>query len=378
VPFAHVAAARLEELRLMALERRLEAELDLGRHVEAVGELAALVAEHPFRERLCAQLMVALYRSGRQAEALGAYQAARRALVDGLGIEPGPPLRALEKAILRHDPSLDGAVAAQPERAILVAALDEEALAPLTALAAVLARRPPHELILVRPVAPGVDLAAATALVTRRREALLREGIAARAAAFTSSAPARELARIAAPYDVDLVLVDGEPDALADVGLEELPCDAAVLVVRPEPFAPGIVLVPFSGSEHDWAAVELGAWAARASGSPLRLAGADANGGRDDASRLLAHASLALQRGLGVVSEVVLVSPTSDALVDAAADAALLVLGLPERWRRDGLGPARLDLVRRAVPPSLLVRRGPRPGGLAPRESLTRFTWSVG
>jgi DNA-binding SARP family transcriptional activator len=106
-PFAQTEIARLEELRVATLEDRLEADLASGRHSELVGELEALVKEYPLRERLRRQLMLALYRAGRQAEALEAYQAARRALVKELGIEPGRELRELQQAILRHDPSLD-------------------------------------------------------------------------------------------------------------------------------------------------------------------------------------------------------------------------------------------------------------------------------
>src|SRR6266508_2626026 len=105
--FAQVEIARLEELRLACLEERVDADLACGRHSELVGELEALVAEHPHRELLRGQLMLALYRSGRQAEALEAYQEARRVLVEGLGIEPGRSLRELEHAILQQDPSLD-------------------------------------------------------------------------------------------------------------------------------------------------------------------------------------------------------------------------------------------------------------------------------
>ena len=105
--FAQAAIARLEEIRLAALELRIDADLALGRHDELVGELEALVAEHPLRERLRMYLMTALYRSGRQAEALDAYQEARRALVDELGIDPSPALQELERAILRQDPALD-------------------------------------------------------------------------------------------------------------------------------------------------------------------------------------------------------------------------------------------------------------------------------
>lgn len=105
--FALDESARLEELRLATLEARIEADLESGRHGELVGELEALVREHPLRERLRRFLMLALYRSGRQAEALQVYHDARRALVEELGIEPSAALQQLHGAILRHDPELE-------------------------------------------------------------------------------------------------------------------------------------------------------------------------------------------------------------------------------------------------------------------------------
>ncbi|MGH3116447.1 MAG: BTAD domain-containing putative transcriptional regulator [Gaiellales bacterium] len=105
--FAQTEIARLEELRLAALEARIEAELVLGRQDSLVAELETLVAAHPYREGLRAQLMLALYRSGRQAEALETYRRARRTFSEELGIEPGPRLQELEGAILRHDSSLE-------------------------------------------------------------------------------------------------------------------------------------------------------------------------------------------------------------------------------------------------------------------------------
>ena len=105
-PFAQAEIARLEEMRLGAREELMDAELELGRH-GLVGDLEALVAEHPLRERLRAQLMTALYRSGRQADALDAYRQARETLVEELGIDPSSELQHLEQAILRHDPGLD-------------------------------------------------------------------------------------------------------------------------------------------------------------------------------------------------------------------------------------------------------------------------------
>jgi DNA-binding SARP family transcriptional activator len=105
-PFAQQEIARLEELRLAALEARMDAGLELGRHGQLIGELESLVREHPLSEHFCAQLMLALYRCGRQAEALAAYRHAERMFRDELGIEPTPELRELEARILAQDPEL--------------------------------------------------------------------------------------------------------------------------------------------------------------------------------------------------------------------------------------------------------------------------------
>ena len=144
--FAQTAIARLEEIRLAAVELRIDADLVLGRHDGLAGELEALVAEHPLRERLRRYLMTALYRSGRQAEALDAYQDARRGLVDELGIEPSPALQELERAILRQDPALDveapapARVREVAERSILVAITHETRVDALLAVAEPLVR----------------------------------------------------------------------------------------------------------------------------------------------------------------------------------------------------------------------------------------------
>jgi len=115
-PFAQAEIARFEEQRLTALEARIQADLAAGRHAELIAELQRLVAEHPLRERLQGQLMLALYSSGRQADALQAYRHARELLVEQLGIEPGAELRALEQAVLMHDPAI---VLAERETATL-------------------------------------------------------------------------------------------------------------------------------------------------------------------------------------------------------------------------------------------------------------------
>jgi hypothetical protein len=206
----------------------------------------------------------------------------------------------------------------------------------------------------------------------------------ARTAAFTSDDPAADLVRLASANEADFVLVDAPPDLdsgqlplpLAEL-LERSPAHVGVLSGnRPDP-ARG-VYVPFGGGEHDWAALEFGAWVASATGAPLRLVGtrADARSGRRDASRLLADASLAVQRVADVDAAPLLASP--DGLVDAVAEAGLVVVGISPRWRHEGIGAARRALVRAARPSVLLVHRGPRPGGFAPHENRTRFTWTLG
>jgi DNA-binding SARP family transcriptional activator len=377
-PGLQAAIQRLDELKLGAIERRIEADLALGRHASVVTELESLADENRFREKLHALLMLALYRSGRQADALAAYRAVRTALSDELGIEPSPALRTLERSILDHDSALmleAPAVAAggSPARSVL-AVLGDDDPGDIVALARLLAESANDELVLVRPVSSGVDLGGETARVAELRGTLLAGGVRARSAAFVSTDAAVDVVRLATRLDVALVLADA-----VELLSAALPCDAAVLFARSDA-ADGAVIVPFGGGEHDWAAVELGAWIARAAAAPLRLAGtaADPALGRRDASLALADASLAVQYALGIAAEPLLVERGTDALLEATDEARVLVLGLSERWREEGVGDFRLELARRARPPVLLVRRGLRPGGLAPRESMSRFTWSVG
>ncbi len=120
--FAQAEAARLAEIRLVAIEERFDAELALGRSGALVADIEAAIAEHPLRERLRGQLMLALYRAGRQADALEAYQRARQMLVDELGVVPSPAMQELERSILNQDPSLD----VEPAEGLPVATSDEE------------------------------------------------------------------------------------------------------------------------------------------------------------------------------------------------------------------------------------------------------------
>jgi DNA-binding SARP family transcriptional activator len=380
------AAARLDELRLMALERRIGADLACGRHTELVGELEALAAEYPLRERPRALHMLALYRCGRQADALTAYRVARGTLVEELGIEPGSELQELERAILQHDPALDLEPSQQREaspgtRAVLVAALELEALSDLVALTEPLARvGGPRELVVASTVADISELRAAGETLRRFRDELVERGVDARAAAFTSVTPGADLSRLAYEQGTELVVVDA-PDRLLEDSrllslLEDAPCDLAVLVAGDS--EGDAVVVPFAGAEHDWAAVELGAWFALGMELPLRVAGATVGTDGGDASRLLASASLAVQRAFGVDAEPMLVEPAPDALIAATREAAIAIVGLTDRWRREGIGHARTALAASPHHPTLLVRRGLRPGGLGPRSNQTRFTWTIG
>jgi len=389
--FAQPAIERLDEMRLVALELRVDAELALGRHAELVGELEQLVAEHRLRERFHGQLMLALYRSGRQADALGVYRWTREALVAEFGIEPTPALQHLERAILNQDPALDverrgsarAALRVDPDRAVLVVPSDEGQLDSLLAVGEQLAALPGWELIIARLLSDDTQLVRAASNLNARRTRL---SAPVRAAAFTTLEPALDVVRLATAYEVALVLIDAPgnlgherlPKDLAVV-LERSPADVALLAGTVDLQKGDGVFVPFGGGTHDWSALEVGAWLSSAAGASLRLVGlgADPRRGRRDASRLLADASLAVQRIAGVESVPLLAEPSELALAAAVDSASLVVIGISPRWRHEGLGAVRHMLVRDARPPVLLVHAGPRPSGLAPRESRSRFSWSI-
>jgi DNA-binding SARP family transcriptional activator len=379
---------RLEELRVLALELRIEADLALGRHADLVAELEVLVREHPLRERPRAALMRALYASGRQAEALNVYRETRRTLVDELGIEPSPALQELESAILRQDPDLVSRrdAAASPQHALLIVMGNGNRLDALLSIAEPLARGPSRELILACLLRDARELAGVSAALARRRLALTERGVACRVAVYTSSDPGAEAVLLATEHDVDLVLVDappellesGRPDEDLSTLLERAPCDVGVLAGSGE-VMPGPVVTPFGGVEHDWSAIELAAWIASSLGTRLRLLGTEADEavGRRDASRLLARASLLVQQVVGIVTEPVLVPPGKEGVLEAARDACLLVVGLSDRWKREGIGSVRRAVAADSDVPTLFVRRGLRPSGVAPNETLTRFTWTL-
>jgi len=386
-PFAQGAIGRLEEMQLAALEQRIDAELAIGRHRELVGELDELAAQHPLHEPFASRLMLALYRSGRQGDALDVYRRTRATLSDGFGIEPSRELHELERAILNHDAFLDGGgvvtrAVAPPDQLVLVLPSDDERLEALLAVAEPLATLPGRSLLIAR-LLPDETLLASTAAALNVRRASL--AVEARTATFTTLDPVDDAVRLAAAYDVRLVLLDAPgldedafPDQIAAI-VERAPADVGLLAGADMEWGSGDgVCVPFAGGEHDWAALELGAWLASSRGAALRLVGvrADARRGRRDASRLLADASISVQRAIGVDAVPRLVDPDPAALVEAVESATIVVTGLSASWRREGLGEARRALVRR-IRPTLLVHSGPRPSGLAPAGSRTRFTWTI-
>jgi DNA-binding SARP family transcriptional activator len=390
-PFAQTEIVRLEELRVVALEERIDADLAAGRHADIVGELETLIAEYPLRERLRGQLMLALYRAGRQAEALHAYRMARAELSEELGLEPGDQLKLLERAILEQDPSLVLPAAgprapprphgAAPERSLLVVPTTLDRLDALLSLAAPLLALKPMELIVAAVVAAS-DVAGSTSALAERGDALRAGGVPVRTAAFSSPAPGEDVVRLASRQRVDLLLMDAGHSRLdGEVGvmLEEAPCDVALLVEAGGPLRPGPVIVPFGAAEHDWAALALGTWVACATDSPLRLIGAafGAHHGGRNASRLLADASLIVQRRAGIIAEPLLARPGRKGIAAQAEGAGLLVVGLSDRWRHEGLGPVRTQLAEAPPAPTVFVRGGLRSDGAAPEDTLTGFRWSL-
>jgi hypothetical protein len=317
----------------------------------------------------------------------------------------GPALRLIDpREELSAPPEEELRVAARaekparPSRSILVAPQDASNLESLLEIAQPLARStPPRELILAEIVVParyvtGVlydqrDINEANARLNERRRELIESGIATRAVAFNSVVPGQDYIRLASEQEVDLILLDGRqsllgdgaPSGAAGMVLQKAPCDVGILVDRrgaPELDPDHPIYVPFGGAMHDWAALELAAWIATMKLVPLRLLGASGGNGAD-ASAVLGDAALVVQQFGGIQVEPRVVDLSEGGLIEATRDAGLLVVGLSERWRNEGLGPLRSEIAKRASAPILFVRRGTRPGALAPTgDDVKRFTWS--
>ena len=298
-PFAQAAIARLEELRLAALERRIDADLALGRHAALVGELEALVARAPAARappRPADARALPLGPPGRGARGLPARRGARSSTSSA-----SSRARRCRSSSGRSCGRIRRSTSRRPERSILVAPRSERPLG-----AAARARRaagaapaegadPRRGSSTTQDAARAGDgRAAGAARRARWREACARARprfVSADAGATTSSAsrPSRTSTSCSST---------APPELLHDPALVELLArrPATSRVVVGDAAHPGAVLVPFVGAEHDWAAVELGAWVAGALDVPLLLAGPRDGADGRDASRLLASASLAVQR----------------------------------------------------------------------------------
>jgi hypothetical protein len=272
------------------------------------------------------------------------------------------------------------------DRAVVVCAANTMELDSLLDLGEALGRSQLAREIILAVLVPPQDpaLTETNALVQQRRAELVARDASVRAVVFTTPTPAEDIVRLTSREDVDLLLLrcpqipesGALPPEVVAV-LSNVACDVVLLSPLEEALE-GSIVVPFGGLEHDWSALEIGAWISTAVGASLTLLGTQAGpDGTRDASRLLGDASLLVQRYLGISADLRLVDLASDALHREAAEAALLVLGLPDRWRQEGVGPLRASLVRASHSPVLLVRKGTRPGGLAPRETVTTFAWSL-
>ena len=316
----------------------------------------------------------------------------------------GPALRLIDRS---------GALAVQAEAevanaghqpvqsgAILVACQDAKNLASLVAFARALAsdREGGREIILVRLLEPSPTgarwsrdrqaLAVARDDLKQQVDALSSAHFRSRAVPLISAHLGDDLSQLARDANVDVVLTDGRRSLTTDdlpggaVGtlLNEAECDVGVLVERGQSLeidATHPVVVPFGGSDHDWAAIEIGARLADANGARLRLVGVSHEAQGRDTQELLASAATVIQTVSGVVAEPVVVDSGGTQLLSEAQDAGLLVIGLSRRWRQEGLGAVRREMASEATVPMLFVRRGSRPGLIAPSGSISEFGWSI-
>jgi hypothetical protein len=229
------------------------------------------------------------------------------------------------------------------------------------------------ELLLTETAPPGDAqlLAAANA----RLAALARDRpVPVRAAAFTTREPASDVASLAKDERADAVVAP-----LAIGGVLELlaaaPCHVALVAGDDPGPRPDLVAVPFGGTSHDWAALELATWLGHAGGRLLLVGLEDARGRGRDASRLLAVASLAVQRVAGLRVETALASDDGEAVHRIVAEATVLV-GVSDRWQSEGIGGERLRLANRPSGLTVIVRGGVATSSLTVRDSLTRHPWS--
>ena len=382
--WAQPAIARFEELRLAALEKRIDGGMKLGRHAQLTGELEAVIAADPLRERPpwpANAGALPVRETGRGARRLHAHTPDAHGRKGFGGSSPdrhcsnsskrfstgrsartgGRPVAGAFRA--RRDPrSFSLAWPACDRRAVEQAAFQGAhprhagSRKPRARVGDGAARQPPQGAAFPR---------------NRGADCRLRLDEPGRRSGSPRTRVRRRSGRSRRAVGPAL------QGATVSTLLEKAPCDVAV-VTGGEPQL-GQVLVPFVGAEHDWTAIERGAGLPEPRRARSRCSEPkNPASGQRDASRLLASASIAVQRGFGLAAEPLLVARETDEVVRVADEAGMVVTGLSENWKSEGLGTIRTALAARTGSATLLVRRGLRPGGLAPREQLTRFTWSRG
>ncbi len=228
------------------------------------------------------------------------------------------------------------------------------------------------------------DVLPATRMLAGFRDRLGESGVSTRVAAFRASDAGAAVEKLALRQEVGLVvvsaapLVDGRDDELPLAILRSASCDVALHLARDSGRADGPVMVPFAGTDHDWAALELAATLAAGANVPLVLTGSNAGptGEEGDASRLLATASLIVQQIAGLIAEPLLIPRGADAVVEAAMDASHVITGVPPDYAERGIGNTRREIARRIPTTMTLVRRGERSGVISTDRDVTRFSWA--
>jgi len=227
------------------------------------------------------------------------------------------------------------------------------------------------------------DVLPATRVLAGFRDRLADSAVSARVAAFRAADAGAAVEKLALRQEVGLVVANAAPlvdgrDGLPLAILRSAPCDVALHLAREGGRTDGPVIVPFAGTDHDWAALELAVTLAAEANVPLVLTGSNAGRTADegDASRLLATASLLVQQIGGLIAEPLLLPRGADAVVEAAMDASHVVTGVPADFAVRGIGSTRREVAQRIPTPLTLIRRGARSGVISPDRSVTRFTWT--
>jgi class 3 adenylate cyclase len=239
-------------------------------------------------------------------------------------------------------------------------------------------------MILTSVVDDQQDVLPATRMLAEFRDRLAATGVTSRVAAFRAADAGAAVEKLALRQEVGLVvagatgLVHGQGNELATGILRSAPCDVALHLARTGSSPQGRVMVPFAGTEHDWAALELATTIAASTGASLVLTGSNApsSGDEGDASRLLAAASLIVQQIGGLIAEPLLIPRGADAVVEAAANASHVLTGVPVDYELRGIGNTRREVARQVGATVTLVRRGARSGVISADRDVTRFSWT--